>query len=88
MDWQPIETAPHGQHILLGRHCSSSGEWLCTIGIREPAGSSEPNDDDPYGDAWGPYQWLWDVDSGMVEHVEGEWGTHWMPLPAAPSTEG
>ena len=74
-DWKPIETAPHGEMLLLYRPNASAwgrvapGKWDADEYARRPR---------PYWEGWlkigGKLEWrAWEP-------------THWMHLPAPPET--
>jgi hypothetical protein len=74
MEWQPIETAPKDQDILLlieGKAIQGSWDAQCFLD----------------GRSWGPGKWdhisLPDHGCGCCSY-DNEPATHWMPLPTPP----
>ena len=79
MDWQPIETMPEGQHILLFWPDGEKG-----VGGIECA-TVYKNDDVPLGGIGWSYWTHGGPNSGLDwEPRNDERPTHWMPLPAPP----
>jgi len=72
-EWQPIETAPKDERILLYR--PTSPEWWRVIGGMY--------DSDEYAKKPKPY---WTVDNWALGKLEQRQNapTHWMPLPEPP----
>lgn len=79
MDWQPIETAPKDERILVytDRGCTALVEW-----------KAGPDDEREWRDGY----WQAVVDECFATFLQGDeilnWvidPTHWMPLPAPPA---
>lgn len=74
--WQPIETAPRGMELLVGRWVNN--DWrICQSGLYFDSGNEREGE---------PACWYWhcDWDNGGVTDSEGP--THWMALPAPPQS--
>ena len=73
-EWQPIETAPVGVHVLLGRYreryidADPPLTWVKEVGI---AFETER-------------KWFRTV---VVKTYDGKRATHWKPLPAPPTED-
>src|SRR5690606_6201823 len=65
--WRPIESAPHGERVLLGWTDWRDGQWCMDVGCA----SHGMRHDNGY--------------SSVSHHGSA---TVWMPLPAAPGSEG
>lgn len=78
-EWQPIETAPDGEMVLLSIPDANRGNWGCEVGmmLRNP--------EDPTGRGYS----LWSnggPNGGSDLHFDAMLPpTHWMPLPAPPN---
>ena len=75
--WQPIETAPKGEQILVFIPDAKSLTW----GHAMPAPVAVVIKDDD-----GEFHIEHDGDGGCL-HWRNQFPTHWMPLPTAPDTE-
>ena len=74
MEWQPIETAPKDELVLL--HRPTAAEW-CKVA----PGKWEP---DAYSTKPKPYWRIWLCIGGVTD--SRQWmPTAWMPLPAPPT---
>ena len=83
MEWQPIETAPKGQ-LLIVYSPPTKNDWPDSIRI-----DFDLIDEDE-GDAWYYHTERYDhfcsvAGGGMIGPSEKAPYTHWMPLPKPPS---
>lgn len=81
MNWQPIETAPKGIDLWVGRWFEWDGkrEWrMCQSGFYYDGGINTP-------DAYEPSYSYWSCDFDHQGVTEDEGPTHWMYLPEAPN---
>lgn len=77
MKWEPIETAPKDQDILL------YGWDQMLVGYWEP--STAPDLVAHDGHRWAGSEWCWKAVEGGTLHKDAV--THWMPLPPAPEVK-
>lgn len=68
--WQPIETAPKGELVLI--HSPDAADWY-SVCIAHFVPSQFPGDED----AW------YSQEEDITQPIDA-WPTHWMPLPDVP----
>ena len=87
--WQPIETAPNMQKIIV-HYLNALGNGRCVMACYYPAGSLEMHDDYYYAsveddDCYAPEGWYEEHEQELPLRPVAEEPTHWMPLPAPPN---
>lgn len=89
MKWQPIETAPMHQQVLVARYFPEYKRWfysgarhtvLLGKGEKWPDGTTNAND----VTFWDDIGW-YATDLGTVRDADEYKPTHWMPLPEPPT---
>lgn len=72
-EWQPIETAPRNEYVLV--FCPDASEWtqIMICGLLEFEGDPDPPD-------W------YELNADARPDPLDVGPTHWMPLPERPST--